>query len=215
MSLVYVIITSLPDIYGEQYEFPQRTIGLTYWGLGMYQMLSACKAHLLTKTGIGMIYSTLTVGHFLDWYLLYNIRLGKSRSESRLPPMILGSILVPLGILSFGWTVQYHVHWIVPIICSSLVGFGYVSMAISAWTYLVDAFGIYAASATAGTVLLRNAGAAGLPLAGPSLVRRLDWGWGFTVLALVSFLMVPISVSLMYTGERIRTSKFHRRLALV
>jgi hypothetical protein len=126
------------------------------WGLGMCGYVELCLTEFLPHSGIGMILSTLTVGHFLDWYLLYNTRLGKYRSESRLLPMILGSICVPRRILSFGWTVQYNVHWIILIICSSLVGFGYVSMAISAWTYLVDIFGIYAASATAGTVLLRK-----------------------------------------------------------
>jgi MFS family permease len=108
--------------------------------------------------------------------------------------------------------VQYRLHWVAPIIFSALVGFGYVSIAISAWIYLVDAFGIYSASATAGTVLLRNAGAACLPLAGPSLVGKIDWGWGLSVLALVGFLTVPISIVLMYTGTRLRSSKSHRKL---
>jgi MFS family permease len=170
------------------------------WGLGMCGYVELCLTEFLPHSGIGIILSTLTVGHFLDWYLLYNTRLGKHRSESRLLPMILGSICVPRGILSFGWTVQYNVHWIIPIICSSLVGFGYVSMAISAWIYLLDIFGIYAAPATASTVLLRNAGAAGLPLAGPPLVGKIDWGWGFSVLALIGFLTIPIPVSLIYTG---------------
>jgi MFS family permease len=159
-----------------------------------------------------MIISTLTVGHFVDWYLLYKTRQGDPSPECRIPPMILGSCLVPLGILSFGWAVQYRLHWIAPIIFSGLVGYGYVSIAISAWIYLVDAFGIYSASATAGTVLLRNAGAACLPLAGPSLVGKIDWGWGLSVLAMVGFLIVPISIVLMYTGTRLRSSKSHRKL---
>jgi len=162
-----------------------------------------------------MILSTLTVGHFMDWYLMRRqSRSINDGSESRLPPMILGSALVPLGILSFGWAVRYRLHWIVPVIFSSLVGFGYVSIAISAWSYLVDAFGIYAASATAGTVLLRNAGAATLPLAGPSVVKSMGWGWGYSVLALLGILTVPIPAVLMYVGKRIRLSKFHRKLAV-
>ncbi|KAF2203998.1 polyamine transporter 1 [Delitschia confertaspora ATCC 74209] len=195
MSLAYSIITSLPDVYENQYHFNKGSIGLTYFGLG-----------------IGMILSTLTVGHFMDCYLVHRAKSGKSSSESRLPPMILGCALVALGILSFGWAVRYHLHWIVPIIFSGLVGYGYVSIAISAWSYVVDAFGIYTASATAGTVLLRNAGAASLPLAGPSLVGKVGWGWGFSVLALLGLLTVPITAGLMITGGRIRSSKFHRKL---
>ncbi|KAF2831051.1 MFS general substrate transporter [Ophiobolus disseminans] len=195
MSLVYVIITSLPEVYEDMYGFSKSTIGLTYWGVGT-----------------GMILSTLSVGHFVDWYLIHKTRLGNASSECRLPPMILGSLLVPLGIMTFGWAVQYRLHWIAPIIFTGLVGFGYVSIAISAWTYLVDAFGIYSASATAGTVLLRNAGAACLPLAGPSLVGKINWGWGFSVLALVGLLTLPMSIVLMYAGQRLRSSKAHRKL---
>jgi MFS family permease len=153
-----------------------------------------------------MIIATLTVGRFLDWYL-HKTSSNRSSLGARLPPMVLGTALCPIGILTFGWSVQHKVHWIAPIILASPVGFAYVSIAISAWTYLLDVFGIYAASATAGTVLLRNAGAACLPLASPSLVQKVDWGWGFTVLAFLGFVTVPIPAFLMYRGERVRLSK--------
>jgi len=44
MSLVYVVITSLPEIYEERYHFDKGPIGLTYFGLGMSQR----KTFLLT-----------------------------------------------------------------------------------------------------------------------------------------------------------------------
>ena len=87
-----------------------------------------------------MILSTLTVGHFMDWNHKRRARQNNNVSESRLPPMILGAALIPLGILSFRWSVQYSLHWILPIIFSALVGFGFVSIDISGWSYLVDAF---------------------------------------------------------------------------
>lgn len=160
-----------------------------------------------------MILSTLTVGPFLDCYLLHQRHKGKESTECRLPPMVIGSALIPLGVLSFGWTVQYKLHWVASIFFSSLVGYGFVAIAISSWSYLVDAFGIYSASATAATVLLRNAGAAALPLAGPALVEKVRWGWGLSVLALLGFVAVPATVALMYTGERLRSLKSHKRLA--
>ena len=165
--------------------------------------------------GIGMILSTLTVGPFVDWYLLRRTRMGTESTECRLPPMILGSTLIPFGVLAFGWVVQYQLHWIAPIFFSSLVGYGFVAIAISAWSYLVDAFGIYSASATAATVLLRNAGAACLPLAGPALVAKIEWGWGLGVLALLGFLTVPVTIALMYMGERLRLLKTHRIMIVV
>lgn len=121
-----------------------------------------------------MIFSTLTVGHFLDWCLVRRTRKGAQSIECQLPPVILGSAPVSLGVLSFGWTVQYKLQWFVPILFLTLVGYGYGSIDISAWSYLVDAFGIYSASATAATVLLRNAVSAGLSSPGLALVSKVD-----------------------------------------
>lgn len=45
MSLVYVIITSLPDVYEQVYGFSKSVVGLTYWGLGMPTELSTPFAH--------------------------------------------------------------------------------------------------------------------------------------------------------------------------
>lgn len=36
MSFVYVLITSLPEIYGKRYHMNKSVIGLTYWGIGVY-----------------------------------------------------------------------------------------------------------------------------------------------------------------------------------
>lgn len=175
----------------------------------MSRKLSTARAHLRCS-GIAMILSAFTVGAFVDWYRLHQRQKGKDSTECRLPPMIMGSALIPLGLLSFGWTFQHDVHWIAPIFLSSLVGYGFVSVAISSWAYLVDAFGIYAATATVAMVLLRNADPAALPLAGPALVRRV--GHAFSALALLGVSTVPITVALMYMGQRLRSLKSHKRL---
>ncbi|KAF2243378.1 MFS general substrate transporter [Trematosphaeria pertusa] len=187
MSLVYVIITSISEVYDTTYGFRKQFLGLTYFGLG-----------------VGMVLSTFSVGPFLDRYMQMKKQAGKGSPEDRVLPMLLGSILVPCGILAFGWSVEYKTHWVAPILFSVLVGYGYVSIAISAWSYLVDAFGIYAASATAGTVILRNAGAASLPLAGPSLIEKVGIGWGYSVLALLGAVAVPIPILLIQMGLRLR-----------
>ncbi|KAF2193119.1 polyamine transporter 1 [Zopfia rhizophila CBS 207.26] len=162
--------------------------------------------HANFRLCFGMILGVQLCGQFLDRYLQGKIKVGNGRAEHRLPPMILGSILVPFGVLVFGWTVRARAHWIVPIIFSSFVGFGFVANAISAWSYLVDAFGIYSASATAANIVLRNAASAALPLAGPALSERLGIGWGYTVLSLIGAIAIPISLILWYLGERMRVT---------
>ncbi|KAF5616984.1 multidrug resistance [Fusarium sp. NRRL 52700] len=49
---------------------------------------------------------------------------GNSQPEFRLPPAILGGILVPVGIFMFAWSCYPWVHWIVPVIGSAIFGAG-------------------------------------------------------------------------------------------
>ncbi len=44
--------------------------------------------------------------------------------EQRLLPMIWFSPCVPAGLFFYGWTVEYKVHWIAPIIGTVFIGFG-------------------------------------------------------------------------------------------
>ena len=42
----------------------------------------------------------------------------------RLLLLLPGIFAIPVGLLLYGWTAQYRVHWIVPIIATSFVGIG-------------------------------------------------------------------------------------------
>ena len=81
---------------------------------------------------------------------------------------------MPLGILIFGWTVQFHVYGIVPIIGISIIRFGFIILLLASSSYLLNAFDIYAASALAASVVWRNIIAALLSLASPPLYTKLD-----------------------------------------
>jgi len=45
---------------------------------------------------------------------------GELKPEERMPVAIVGAFLVPICLFWFGWTSRASVHWIVPIIGSSL-----------------------------------------------------------------------------------------------
>jgi len=151
-----------------------------------------------------MISSVVLCGAFLDSHLKKKAVSGYSEPEHRLPPMALGHVIIPLGLIIFGWTAQKDVQFIVPVGATSLVGFGFVAVSLSSSSYIVDAFGLYAASATAATTCLRNVASAALPLAGPPLFGSLGLGWGTTVLGCVALLAVPVPLLLMRYGYRMR-----------
>lgn len=75
-------------------------------------------------------------------------------------------------------------------------------MAIS--TYLVDAYGIYAASAIAASTVLRSLLGALLPLAGRKMFLTLGIGWGSSLLAFISVAMIPVPFLFYKHGERLR-----------
>lgn len=63
---------------------------------------------------------------------------GVAPPEARLPPAIAGSVLLPVGLFWFSWTNGTNVHWVVPIIGSSIFAAGLVLVFLSLLNYLID-----------------------------------------------------------------------------
>ena len=129
---------------------------------------------------------------------------GGMKPEHRLPPMLIGSTLLPIGFFLYGWSVHARVQWMAPIIGTAFVGFGLMVIAITGSSYIVDAFGVYAASAIAATIVVRSLFGAVFPLVGPPLYARLGIGWGNTLLGLLALLSLLPPLFLSTYGERMR-----------
>ncbi|KAJ5658213.1 MFS transporter cpaT [Penicillium longicatenatum] len=192
---LYLLFTTISEVFEGQYGFSQGTVGLSYLGIG-----------------IGSVIGLATLGATSDRLLKYltNKNGGASKPEYRLPPMIPGSLFVPVSLFIYGWTAYYKVHWIVPIIGTSFLGVGMLMAFMTVSTYLVDAFTIYAASAMAANTVLRSLVGALLPLAGPAMYKSLGLGWGNSLLGFIALAMCPLPVVFYVYGERIRTSKMFR-----
>lgn len=63
---------------------------------------------------------------------------GMASPEARLPPAILGSVLIPVGLFWFAWTNGPEIHWIVSIIGSTFFASGIVLVFLSLMNYLID-----------------------------------------------------------------------------
>lgn len=46
---------------------------------------------------------------------------GEIKPEYRLPPLLPGSLLIPLGLFWYGWTADKAEHWILPILGTMFV----------------------------------------------------------------------------------------------
>jgi hypothetical protein len=61
---------------------------------------------------------------------------GFAPPEQRLPSVMLGGVLIPVGLIWFAWTNGPEIHWIVPIIASGPFGFGMVLVFLGMLTSL-------------------------------------------------------------------------------
>ncbi|KAB2569734.1 Efflux pump vrtL, partial [Lasiodiplodia theobromae] len=117
---------------------------------------------------------------------LKNHYSSPGRPEFRVPLMLPGGLLVPLGLATYGWSAHAHTHWIVPNIGACVFACGLIIGFQCAQAYVVDAYTRYAASATGAAAFLRTMAGFSFPLFAPRMYEVLGLGWGNTVLAGVS-----------------------------
>lgn len=115
---------------------------------------------------------------------------GKGVPEARMWMARLGAIFIPVSLFWFAWTSYSSIHWIVPIIASSMFGAGIYIIILSILNYVVDSYQTYSASALAGVILVRNIVGAGFPLFATQMYETLNLEWASSLLAFIAILLV-------------------------
>ncbi|KAI9000887.1 multidrug resistance protein 4 [Trametes punicea] len=188
-GIYYLMFAVFPDIFTGIYGFSVGVGGLAYIGLG-----------------VGFFAATLFGAYFADQVYAYLVQKngGKGKPEYRIPPLVFGSIFVPLGVFWYGWSAQARIHWIMPIIGTAIFGFGMMTTFLPIQLYLVDTF-TYAASALAAASVFRSMLGFAFPLFGSQMFDALGLGGGNSLLAgLAIVLGIPFPVFLWFYGERMR-----------
>lgn len=129
---------------------------------------------------------------------------GKAQPEHRLPLVIVGAFCLPLVVILYGWIAQAHLPVWLLLLSVALLGFCLVVGTIPMIAYVVDAFGLYSASAMTAVLIARCLMGTFLPLATAPLTKRLGYGWGFAVLAGVCLGIAPVPAVIMRYGGRWR-----------
>ncbi|RYO90364.1 hypothetical protein DL766_001173 [Monosporascus sp. MC13-8B] len=134
----------------------------------------------------------------------YNDEEGKP--EWRTPPMLLGGLVTPVGLLIYGWGAEYRLHWAVLDVGVALLGCGLIIAFQASQAYITDAYGAsHAASASAVGAFTRTMCGFSFPLFAHRMYDALGLGWGNTLLALLTLaLAVPSPVLLWFYGHKIR-----------
>ncbi|KAG2135087.1 MFS polyamine transporter [Suillus clintonianus] len=196
-GLLYLFLTTIPSIFRGVYQQPVGIAGLHYIALG----IGLTGASQLNAKTMDKIYVHLKSKNG-----------GVAKPEFRLPAMVPGSVLLPIGCLIVGWTSEAHTHWIASDIGIALVGAGIILNFQCIQTYIVDCFTLHAASALAAVSCLRSLAGFGFPLFAPALYTTFGFGKGNTILAIVAIVIgCPAPWIFWYYGERIRNSSRHAR----
>lgn len=127
------------------------------------------------------------------------------RPEFRVPLMFPTAIIAPGGLLLYGISAHFGIHWIVPNIGAAIFALGLILSFQCAQTYVVDAYETYTASATGAAAFIRTMAGFGFPLFAPSLYDTIGIAWGNAVLAgVASVICIAAPAVLWRYGERIR-----------
>lgn len=113
-SFLYIMFTTVSEIFEEQYHFKKDLVGLAFIGMG-----------------IGSFLGQFAYTAYAGWnYRTYKAR-GTLTPEHRLYAMVPGAFLIPIAFFWYGWSVEANVHWICPILATSVFGFGLLLIFVS------------------------------------------------------------------------------------
>ena len=196
---LYLMFAAFPIVYQQQRGWSPGIGGLAFLGVAFGMLLA-------------VVYTFCDNTRFVR--VESKARAGGARGappEARLPPTIIGSLCLPIGLFWFAWTNGLEVHWIVSIIGTAPFGFGMVMVFLSIMNYLIDSYTIYAASVLAANSVLRSLFGAAFPLFTTQMYDRLGIHWASSIPAFLALACVPFPILFYKYGATIRKKcKFSR-----
>ncbi|KAK3292757.1 major facilitator superfamily domain-containing protein [Chaetomium fimeti] len=113
LGLLYLFFGAFPLIFRTNHGFNLWQVGLTFMGLLVAMIIACLSTPLWTRLRQNMVAKRHKETGVL-----------KDEPEDQLPPVIFGAPLITGGLFWFGFTTYPEIHWIVPIIGSSVFGLG-------------------------------------------------------------------------------------------
>ncbi|KAF2800969.1 putative efflux pump antibiotic resistance protein [Melanomma pulvis-pyrius CBS 109.77] len=190
-GILYIVLSSFSELWIQEYNYTAEISGLHY---------IACALGELVGSQIG--------AQLMDFF--YRRKLARSSEsgvvpESRIPLVFFGALFSALGLFVYGWTAQYHVHWIAVDIAIFIQMLGSQIAGMPMMAYVIDVYPNHTSSAMAATQFLKSLTAFLFPLFAPSMYRAIGYGWGNTTMAFIGlFLGVPAPMIIWKFGTRLR-----------
>ena len=110
-SYLYLLFTSVTEVFELYYGFSTSIVGLVYLGLGVGSMIS-------------LVCYTMSSNRAIKKAIAANGCTGPAKPEIRLNLLPVGAVILPIGFFIYGWTTEYHKPWITPILGMAVIGAG-------------------------------------------------------------------------------------------
>ena len=176
-GVLLLVVSTFAGVWTTKYNESVATSGLHYIALVVGE---------LTGATIG----APLIDHV--WRHLREKSNGTVTPEYRVPLLLPGAILVPVGLLWYGWAAQAQIFWIVPDVGVAVLGCGLMSATQAMQAYVTDAYLDHTASAIAASSFLRSIFGFVFPLFAPALYQSLGYGWGNSLLG---FMAVAVGIA--------------------
>ena len=189
-GLLYLVLTTYANLWIQQYGESVATSGLHYFSFALGETAAAVIGGPL----MDVLYRKMKSRH-----------QGDGLPELRIPMVLPGFIIAPIGFLVYGWTAQYRIVWPVVDLGMFLLAFGLQLQGQPVQAYIIDAYPDHAGSATAASQLLRSLAAFAFPLFAPVMYHILGYGWANSTLALSMVVLCgPATLYLWMHGQKLR-----------
>ncbi|KAJ8094493.1 hypothetical protein AAF712_012803 [Marasmius tenuissimus] len=193
-GVLYALFQALPLIFMKTRGFTIGQSGLIFIGVGIGTTLGSIINHLCS----------------LHYPKLVQKWKGFPPPEQRLFGAMIGAPALVIGGFWLGWTGEYSsVHWAVPAVATVFIGMGISLIFISFFSFLVDTYLMYAASAFSANTVVRSLVGAAFPLFTTQMFNGMGINWACTLISLVALVLAPSPFLFYKYGPRIRSrSKF-------
>lgn len=183
---------TVASIFSKTFHWNTLEIGLAYGG----------------ALSIGSILGEIAGGVVLDAIVnRARHKLGGTNPppEIRLKGIWTGALLVPAGLIIYGFTLQYHVFWFVPLFGMGLACFGLQVLTTTCYTYSIDSYRAHGSETAQLINFIRQEFGMTFAFYVVDLCRRIGYQWAFFMFAVLGSGLgfLPILV-LMFKGGEIR-----------
>ena len=189
-GVLFFVISTFSEVWTTDYHESTSISGLNYIAWVVGELIGVSIAAPLTDR---------------VWRYLKEKANDEVTPEYRVPLMLPGAVLIPAGLLIYGWAAQERTFWLVPDVGAAVLGCGLMTSTLSVNSYLIDAYTEHTASANAATQFLSSVFGFVFPLFAPQMYAALGYGWGNSVLAFIAVFLGTVGPLVLWRfGARLR-----------